>query len=118
MQVHLYTAVLLGAVRTTRPTKLSEVYAVELASGVKPLWDGAADLPHRVLHLARVAARRLTPDPERVRIILLYVHLLANPPLSTQPLLSASLPEDGYWPSCLHMRAKSRPAHIREALSE
>ena len=27
-----------------------------------------------------VAARRLTPDPERVRIILLYVHLLANPP--------------------------------------
>ena len=65
-----------------------------------------------------VAARRLTPDPERVRIILLYVHLLANPPLSTQPLLSAPLPEDGYWPSCLHMRAKSRPAHIREALSE
>ena len=36
-----------------RPTKLSEVYAVELASGVKPLRGGAADLPHRVLHLAR-----------------------------------------------------------------
>ena len=53
MQAHLYTAVLLGAVRTTRPTKLSEVYAVELASGVKPLRGGAADLPHRVLHLAR-----------------------------------------------------------------